>query len=100
MVQKDKFIADKFIAEKSLQKLILVLLIIFTTPLPARSGIQIPNRKNCSLIKKKQYYIITYVLDWPRVLLLINEHRLVIRSHYTMRYYTMRHYTMRYYIMR
>ena len=51
MVQKDKFLADKF-----LQKLILALLIIFTASPPARSGIQIPNRKNCSLIKKKQYY--------------------------------------------
>ena len=51
MVQK-----DKFLLENSLQKLILALLIIFTIPLPGRSGIQIPNRKNCSLIKKKQNY--------------------------------------------
>ena len=51
MVQK-----DNFQSEKSLQKLILALLIIFTIPLPARSGSQIPNRKNCSLLKKKQNY--------------------------------------------
>ena len=51
MVQK-----DKFRAENSFQKLILTLLIIFTVPLPARSEIKIPSRKNCSLIKKKQSY--------------------------------------------
>ena len=51
MVQKDKFLLDK-----SLHKLILALLIIYTIPLPARSRIQIPKRKNCSLIKKKQDY--------------------------------------------
>ena len=51
MVQK-----DNFQSEKSLQKLILALLIIFTIPLPARPGSQIPNRKNCSLLKKKQNY--------------------------------------------
>ena len=51
MVQKDKFLAGN-----SLQKLILTLLIIFTVPLPARSELKIPSRKNCSLIKKKQSY--------------------------------------------
>ena len=51
MVQK-----DKFRAENSFQKLILTLLIIFTVPLPARSEITIPSRKNCSLIKKKQSF--------------------------------------------
>ena len=51
MVQK-----DKFRSENSFQKLILTLLIIFTVPLPARSEIKIPSRKNCSLIKKKQIY--------------------------------------------
>ena len=51
MVQK-----DKFRAENSFQKLILTLLIIFTVPLPARSEIKIPCRKNCSLIKNKQSY--------------------------------------------
>ena len=51
MVQK-----DKFRSENSFQKLILALLIIFTVPLPARSEIKIPIRKDCSLIKKKQNY--------------------------------------------
>ena len=51
MVQK-----DKFRSENSFQKLILALLIIFTVPLPARSEIKIPTRKDCSLIKKNQNY--------------------------------------------
>ena len=51
MVQK-----DKFQSENSFQKLILALLIIFTVPLPARSEIKTPVRKDCSLIKKKQSY--------------------------------------------
>ena len=51
MVQK-----DKFQSENSFQKLILALLIIFTVPLPSRSEIKIPIRKDCSLIKKKQNY--------------------------------------------
>ena len=51
MVQK-----DKFQSKNSFQKLILALLIIFTVPLPSRSEIKIPIRKDCSLIKKKQNY--------------------------------------------
>ena len=51
MVQKDKFQLDN-----SFHKSILALLIIFTVPLPARSEIKIPTRKDCSLIKKKQNY--------------------------------------------
>ena len=51
MVQKDKFRAENFC-----KKLILALLIIFTLPLPSRSEIKIPIRKDCSLIKKKQNY--------------------------------------------
>ncbi len=51
MVQKDSFRSNN-----SFQQLILALLIIFTVPLTARSGIQIPIRKDCSLIKKKQYH--------------------------------------------
>ena len=51
MVQK-----DKFQSENSFQKLLLALLIIFTVPLPSRSEIKIPIRKDCSLIKKKQNY--------------------------------------------
>ena len=51
MVQK-----DKFQSENSFQKLTLALLIIFTVPLPSRSEIKIPIRKDCSLIKKKQNY--------------------------------------------
>jgi len=38
-----------------MKRLLLALLIIFTVPIPARSGIQIPNRKDCSLIKKNQH---------------------------------------------
>ena len=49
MVQK-----DKFQSKNTFQKLILALLIIFTVPLPTRSEIKIPIRKDCSLIKKKQ----------------------------------------------
>ena len=51
MVQKDKFRAENFF-----KKLILAFLIIFTAPLPANSESQIPRRKDCSLIKKKQSY--------------------------------------------
>ena len=51
MVQRDKFRSDN-----SFKKLILALLIIFTVPIPVRSGIQIPIRKDCSSIKKKQNY--------------------------------------------
>ena len=49
MVQKDKFRSENFC-----KKLILALLIIFTVPLPANSESQIPSRKDCSLLKKKQ----------------------------------------------
>ena len=51
MVQKDKFRSENFC-----KKLILALLIIFTVPLPANSKSQIPIRKDCSLLKKKQSY--------------------------------------------
>ena len=51
MVQKDKFRSENFC-----KKLILALLIIFTVPLPANSESQIPSRKDCSLLKKKQSY--------------------------------------------
>ena len=51
MVQK-----DKFLSENSFKKLILALLIIFTVTLPANSESQIPRRKDCSLLKKKQNY--------------------------------------------
>ena len=51
MVQKDKLRAENFY-----KKLILALLIIFTVPLPANSESQIPSRKDCSLLKKKQSY--------------------------------------------
>ena len=51
MVQKDKFRTKNFC-----KKLILALLIIFTVPLPANSESQIPSRKDCSLLKKKQSY--------------------------------------------
>ena len=51
MIQKDKFRAENFC-----KKLILALLIIFTVPLPANSESQIPSRKDCSLLKKKQSY--------------------------------------------
>ena len=39
-----------------LKKLILSLLIIFAVPTPVRSGIQIPIRKDCSLLRNKQIY--------------------------------------------
>ena len=51
MVQKDKCRAENFC-----KKLILALLIIFTVPIPANSESQIPRRKDCSLVKKKQSY--------------------------------------------
>ena len=51
MVQKDKFRSDN-----SFKKLILALLIIFAVPIPSKSEIKIPIRKDCSLIKKKQHY--------------------------------------------
>ena len=51
MVQK-----DKFRSEFSFKKLILVLLIFFTVPLPANSESQISRRKDCSLLDKKQSY--------------------------------------------
>ena len=51
MVQRDKFRSDN-----TFKKLILALLIIFAVPIPVRSGIQIPIRKDCSSIKKKQNY--------------------------------------------
>ena len=51
MVQK-----DKFQSKNSFQKLILALLIVFAVPIPANSESQIPRRKDCSLLKKKQNY--------------------------------------------
>ena len=51
MVQK-----DKFRSENTFHKLILALLIIFAVPIPSKSGIKIPIRKDCSLIKKNQNY--------------------------------------------
>ena len=51
MVQK-----DKFRSENSFQKFILTLLIIFVVPIPVKSGNQIPDRKDCSLVKKEQGY--------------------------------------------
>ena len=51
MVQKDRNLLGK-----DFKKLILSLLIIFTIPIPVRSGIQIPIRKDCSLLKNKQIY--------------------------------------------
>ena len=51
MVQKDRNRLGK-----DIRKLVLSLLIIFSAPLPVRSGIEIPVRKDCSLIKKKQSY--------------------------------------------
>lgn len=51
MVQKDSFSVKTFIRGK-----ILFLLIIFSVPFPVDSGNQIPIRKNCSLITKKQVY--------------------------------------------
>ena len=51
MVQKDRTQLGN-----DLKKLILSLLIIFAVPTPVRSGIQIPIRKDCSLLKNKQIY--------------------------------------------
>ncbi len=51
MVQKDRTQLGN-----DLKKLILSLLIIFAVPIPVRSGIQIPIRKDCSLLKNKQIY--------------------------------------------
>ena len=51
MVQK-----DRTLFKTAFNKYIFALLIIFTVPLPARSEIKIPIRKDCSLIKKKQNY--------------------------------------------
>jgi hypothetical protein len=51
MVQK-----DRIRLEKDFKKLILSFLIIFAVPLPVSSTIQIPIRKDCSLVKNKQIY--------------------------------------------
>ena len=42
--------------KKDIRKLVFSLLIIFSVPLPVRSGIEIPLRKDCSLVKNKQSY--------------------------------------------
>ena len=42
--------------KKDIRKLVFSLLIIFSVPLPVRSGIEIPLRKDCSLVKNKQIY--------------------------------------------
>ena len=54
MVQK-----DKFVSEKSFQKFILSLLIIFAFPIPINAESKIRIRKDCSLIKEKQFMITT-----------------------------------------
>ena len=51
MVQK-----DRIRLEKDFKKLILSFLIIFAAPLPVSSTIQIPIKKDCSLVKNKQIY--------------------------------------------
>ena len=42
--------------KKDIRKLVFSLLIIFSVPLPVRSRIEIPLRKDCSLVKNKQIY--------------------------------------------
>ena len=47
-------VRNKIIFKSSLKNLIPALLIVFAVPIPANSESQIPRRKDCSLIKKKQ----------------------------------------------
>ena len=49
-------VRNKIIFKSSLKNLIPALLIVFAVPIPANSESQIPRRKDCSLIKKKQNY--------------------------------------------
>tara|TARA_Y100000287_G_scaffold159280_1_gene137621 strand:+ start:287 stop:613 length:327 start_codon:yes stop_codon:yes gene_type:complete len=51
MVQK-----DRTLFKTAFKKYIFSLLIIFIMPIPVKSGNQIPVRKDCSLVKKKQVY--------------------------------------------
>jgi len=47
---------DRILLEKSFKYLILALIIICGVPIPVKSRNQIPVRKDCSLVKKKQGY--------------------------------------------
>ena len=56
MVGDMAMVRNKINFNSSLNNLILALLIVFAVPIPANSESQIPGRKDCSLIKKKQSY--------------------------------------------
>ena len=56
MVGDTAMVRNKINVNSSLNNLILALLIVFAVPITANSESQIPERKDCSLIKKKQSY--------------------------------------------
>ena len=56
MVGDMAMVRNKINFKSSLNNLILALLIVFAVPIPAKSDSQIPRRKDCSLLKKKQSY--------------------------------------------
>ena len=56
MVGDMAMVRNKIYFKSYLNNLILALLIVFALPIPANSESQIPKRKDCSLLKKKQNY--------------------------------------------
>ena len=56
MVGDMAMVRNKIYFKSYLNNLILALLIVFAVPIPANSESQIPRRKDCSLLKKKQNY--------------------------------------------
>ena len=56
MVGDMEMVRNKIYFKSYLNNLILALLIVFAVPIPANSESQIPRRKDCSLLKKKQNY--------------------------------------------
>ena len=56
MVGDMDMVKNKIYFKSSLKKLIITLLIVLAIPIPVNSESQIPRRKDCSLLKKKQSY--------------------------------------------
>ena len=56
MVGDMDMVKNKIHFKSSLKKIIITLLIVLAIPIPVNSESQIPRRKDCSLVKKKQSY--------------------------------------------
>ena len=56
MIGDMDMVKNKIHFKSSLKKLIITLLIVLAIPIPVNSESQIPRRKDCSLLKKKQSY--------------------------------------------